>query len=227
MPAFNEEATIERAIERAQDAELGVETELLVVENGSTDRTREILTGRDWSENTRFMLLDRNVGKGGGFRAGLGDARGTYTAILDADLEYDPADLRELVAPLLAGEADASIGSRVFTSHSAYGYWYVRGGRSMSTMANMLYNAWLSDILSCLKVAPTELLRSLRLTEPGFAIDAEIAARLLRAGFKIYEVPISYNARSRAEGKKLTASDGFRVLRTLIRCRFDRWSPAR
>jgi hypothetical protein len=152
---------------------------------------------------------------------------GTYTAILDADLEYEAADLGPLLEPLLAGEADAAIGSRVFHSHSAYGYWYVVGGRALSTAASMLFNAWLSDVLCCLKLAPTGLLRSLDLRATGFTIDAEIPARLLRAGKRIYEVPVSYTARPREQGKKLTAADGVRILATLLRCRFDRWSLQR
>jgi glycosyltransferase involved in cell wall biosynthesis len=228
MSAFNEEATIEEAIERVLGTDFGGdEVELVVIENGSTDDTRARLAGRKWPEPVRVLYLDRNVGKGGAVRRGLAEAKGTYTAILDADLEYHPSDLTQLLKPLVAGEADAAIGSRVFQAHSAYGYWYVVGGRALSTAANMLYNAWLSDILSCMKVAPTSLLRSLRLSEAGFGIDAEIPARLLRAGLRIYEVPVTYTARSREQGKKLTARDGLRILRTLIRCRFDRWSPAR
>jgi glycosyltransferase involved in cell wall biosynthesis len=227
MPAFNEEATVAEAIDRALAAELPVgEFELIVVDNGSTDRTGQVLAERNWPANVRILSLERNSGKGGGVHHALESARGTYTAILDADLEYDAADLGDLLKPLLAGEADAAIGSRVFQAHSAYGFWYVVGGRAISTAANMLYNAWLSDILCCLKVTRTSLLRSLCLSKTGFEIDAEIPARLLRAGVRIYEVPVTYGARSRAQGKKLAASDGLRLLLTLIRCRVDQWSPA-
>ncbi len=225
MPAYNEEATVAASIERALAAELPVaERELIVVENGSTDATRRILAERDWPANVHILELDRNIGKGGAVRHALEHAGGTYTAILDADLEYEAADLGLLLEPLLLGEADAAIGTRVFHAHSAYGYWYVVGGRAISTAANMLYNAWLSDILCCLKVTPTALLRSLDLQARGFTIDAEIPARLLRAGKRIYEVPVTYAARQREQGKKLTASDGVRILSTLIRCRLDRWS---
>jgi glycosyltransferase involved in cell wall biosynthesis len=225
MPAYNEEATVVASIERALAAELPVaDRELIVVENGSSDATRRVLAEGDWPPNVRVVELDSNIGKGGAVRYALERAGGTYTAILDADLEYEAADLRLLLEPLLAGEADAAIGSRVFHAHSAYGYWYVVGGRALSTAANMLYNAWLSDILCCLKVAPTELLRSLDLRARGFTIDAEIPARLLRAGNRIYEVPVSYVARPREQGKKLTAADGVRILFTLMRCKLDRWS---
>lgn len=228
MPTFNEEATVTEAIDRALATELPVAaTELIVVENGSTDRTREVLAEREWPESVRILQLDRNLGKGGAIRHALDHAEGTYVAILDADLEYDAANLGPILEPLIAGDAEAVIGSRVFQAHSAYGFWYVIGGRAVSTAASMLYDAWVSDVLNCLKAMPTELMRSLKLRESGFEIDAEIPARLLRAGVRIYEVPVTYRARSRQEGKKLTARDGLRILWTLIRCRFDRWSPAR
>jgi glycosyltransferase involved in cell wall biosynthesis len=227
MPAFNEEATIVEAIERVLAAEFQVaDYELLVVENGSQDRTRELLRAREWPSEVRVIELERNIGKGGAVRAALEQATGSHTAILDADLEYDAAEIPKLLAPLLSGEAEAVIGTRTFRSHSSYGFWYVIGGRAMSVIANALYNAWISDVLSCMKVAPTATLRSLGLREGGFAIDAEIPARLLRAGKRIYEVPIAYRARSRREGKKLTARDGILILITLIRSRFDRWSPS-
>jgi glycosyltransferase involved in cell wall biosynthesis len=219
MPAYNEEATIERAIERVLDAGLPVPFELIVVENGSTDGTRGVLTGRDWPEQVRLVLVDANRGKGHGVRRALEHATGRYSAILDADLEYNPAELAELLAPFDDGHVGAVIGTRIFQSHSAYGFWYVLGNRAINLSANVLYNAWISDILNCFKVMPTDLFRSLDLREDGFGIDAEIPARLLRRGVVIYEVPVTYRARKREEGKKLSARDGVRVLRTLLRCR--------
>ena len=220
MPAFNEEASIERAIERVLVADLGVdEIELIVVENGSMDRTREILQGREWPASVRIVYIDRNIGKGGAIRRALAAAGGAYTAVLDADLEYDPSDLRLLLEPLIRGDAEMVMGTRMFQAHSAYGFWYVLGNRVINLTANVLYNAWISDVLNCLKVMPTELFRSLPLRDDGFGIDAEIPARVLRAGVRIYEVPVTYRARSREEGKKLTARDGLRIIATLIRCR--------
>ncbi len=227
IPAYNEEETVVASIERALAAELPVdERELVVVENGSTDGTRGALRSREWPSEVRILELERNAGKGGAIRHALDSARGTYAAILDADLEYNASDIGSLLEPILAGDADAAIGTRVFHAHSAYGYWYVVGGRAVSTAANMLFNAWLSDILCCLKLAPTALLRQLDLRANGFTIDAEIPARLLRGGKRIYEVPVTYAARSREAGKKVTAADGARILATLLRCRFDRWSLA-
>jgi glycosyltransferase involved in cell wall biosynthesis len=220
MPAYNEEATIERAIERVLEADLPVEDwELIVVENGSTDGTREILAKRDWPEQVRVFNVVRNRGKGDGVRRALAEARGRFSVILDADLEYDPNEIGLLLEPLLAGDAGAVFGTRMFQSHSAYGFWYVMGNRVINLSANVLYNAWISDILNCFKAMPTDLFRSLELREDGFGIDAEIPARLLRRGSVIYEVPVTYRARKREEGKKLSARDGVHVLATLLRCR--------
>jgi len=219
MPAYNEEATIERAIERVLEAELPVDYEVIVVENGSVDGTRAVLTGREWPSHVRVVTVEVNRGKGAGVRRALQEARGEYSVILDADLEYNPEEIGALLEPFDDGHVGAVIGTRIFQSHSAYGFWYVVGNRAINLTANLLYNAWISDILNCLKVMPTELFRSLDLRENGFGIDAEIPARLLRRGVVIYEVPVTYRARRREEGKKLTTMDGLRVLRTLLRCR--------
>jgi hypothetical protein len=138
---------------------------------------------------------------------------------MDADLEYSPADIPALIEPLLRGEAEAVFGTRGFQSHSAYSFWYVAGNRMVTFVANLLFNSWISDIMTGHKALRTELFRSLRLRERGFAIEAEITARLLTRHVRIYEVPVVYRARSREEGKKLTAIDGLRVIRTLLRCR--------
>jgi hypothetical protein len=138
---------------------------------------------------------------------------------MDADLEYSPADIALLLEPLRNGDADAVFGTRGFQAHSAYSFWYVMGNRAVSFATNALYNCWISDIMTGQKAMRTDVFRSLDLRERGFAIEAEITARLVRRGIRIYEVPIVYRARSREEGKKLTALDGLRVIRTLLRCR--------
>ena len=138
---------------------------------------------------------------------------------MDADLEYDPADIPSLLEPLRSGDAEVVFGTRGFQSHSAYSFWYVMGNHTVTFLANLIYNSWISDMMTGQKAMRTEIFRSLSLRERGFAIEAEITARLLRGGVRIYEVPIVYRARSREEGKKLTALDGLRVLLTLVRCR--------
>ena len=220
MSAYNEEDTIKQAIERVLDAELPVdEFELIVVENGSTDGTRAILGGNGWPSQVRVVTVDHNRGKGAGVRRALAEARGRYSVILDADLEYDPREIAGLLEPLQAGEAGAVVGTRMFQSHSAYGFWYVMGNRVINLAANVLFNAWVSDILNCFKIMPTDLFRSLDLREEGFGLDAEILARLLRRREVIYEVPVTYRARTRLEGKKLSIRDGLRIVFTLVRCR--------
>jgi hypothetical protein len=140
---------------------------------------------------------------------------------MDADLEYDPQQIAPLLRPLLEGEAEAVYGVRGFEAHSAFSFWYVLGNKAVTMALNMLFNTWLSDIMTCMKVLPTALWRELALRERGFAFEAELTARLINAGVRIYEVPITYQARSREAGKKLTAIDGLRVLRTLVRTRAD------
>lgn len=220
VPVFNELATVERAIGEMLDAELPVEArELLIVDDGSTDGTRELLFDTAWPASVHLLSHDTNRGKGAAIRTGLTGARGTYTTIMDADLEYDPQNIGELLTPLLDGQADAVYGIRGFQSHSAFSFWYVMGNKLVTFAANLLYNRWLADIMTCHKVMRTELFASLALGANGFAIEPEITARLLRRQARIYEVPVSYNARRREEGKKLTALDGVRVLATLVRCR--------
>ena len=226
MPVFNEFTTVERAIDDALGADLPVDSrQLVIVDDGSTDGTRELLQGREWPENVTLVLHDRNRGKGAAIQTGLQHATGEFSAILDADLEYRASDLAPILQPLLDGGARVVFGTRSWSSHSAFSFWYVMGNKGVTLATNVIYNCWISDVMTCHKAMSTELFRSLRLRERGFAIEPEIAARVLRADERIYEVPISYAARSREEGKKLTALDGLRVLRTLLRCRLRLRSP--
>jgi dolichol-phosphate hexosyltransferase len=222
MPVYNEEATIERAIRRVLDADVGTDDyELVIVDDGSTDATREILHGGDWPDRVRIHYAERNGGKGRAIREAMRQAEGRFAVILDADLEYNPNDLRPLLAPVRDGLADAAYGTRAFQSHSAYSFWYVMGNRFLSMATNVIFNTWITDVYTCFKLMPTDLMRSLDLHENGFGIEAEITGRLLRKGAHIYEVPISYVARSREEGKKIKPSDGLRGLMTLLRIRFS------
>jgi glycosyltransferase involved in cell wall biosynthesis len=220
MPVFNERATVERAVREVLDAKLPLDFELVVVDDGSTDGTRELLAQGDWPDRVRVLDHPRNRGKGAAVRTGLEHAEGRFTAIFDADLEYDPKDLGQLLAPLLDGTTRAVFGVRAFDGYTSHSFLYVMGNRAVTLVANILFNVYLKDLMTCHKVVETELLRSLGLREEGFAIEPEITARLIRRGERIYELPAGYKARRSDEGKKLTALDGFRVLRTLIRCRF-------
>jgi glycosyltransferase involved in cell wall biosynthesis len=220
VPVYNERVRVREALDEIAAVDLPLEDfEVLVVDDGSTDGTAEILAEGPWPEHVRFIAHPQNRGKGAALRTGVAQARGEWSAIMDADLEYDPAEIGKLLEPLKEGKADVAYGVRGFEAHSAFGFWYVVGNKFVVLAANVLYNAWLADIMTCHKVLPTALFRSLELREEGFAIEPEITARVLTSGNRIYEVPITYTARSRGEGKKLIAIDGLRVLRTLVRCR--------
>ncbi len=220
MPVFNERETVRSAVEQALAPSYPVdEVELVIVDDGSTDGTPGILA--ELAENPQVTLVthDRNAGKGAAVQTALGHASGDYAAIMDADLEYDPADIGKLLEPVVAGEADVVFGSRGFESHSAFSFWYVIGNKGVTLAANLLFNSYLGDIMTCHKVMRTEIFRSLHLKSRGFDIEPEITGKLLAGGHQIYEVPVRYRARGREEGKKLTALDGLRVLRTLVECR--------
>jgi glycosyltransferase involved in cell wall biosynthesis len=219
MPAFNERGTVERAIAAVLDADLGVHgLELLVVDDGSTDGTGDVLAQTAWPANVRILSHARNLGKGAAVRTALDSATGTYATVFDADLEYDAQQIAQMIPALRSGEK-AVFGVRGFQSHSAYNFWYVLGNKSVTLAANLLYNSWVADIMTCHKAMPTDVFRALDVREHGFAIEAEITAKLLRMGIRIYEVPVTYRARSRESGKKLTAIDGLRVLATLVKYR--------
>jgi glycosyltransferase involved in cell wall biosynthesis len=220
MPVFNERPTIEEAAGRVLEADYPVDDfELLIVDDGSTDGTREFLLDNSWPAQVRVLTHDRNHGKGVAVRTGLREVRGALTVTMDSDLEYEASDLARIVEPLLEGQADASMGVRTFGPHTAYGFWYVLAGKGLNLLANMLYNSWITDMMACQKAMPTDLFRSLPLREDGFGIETEIVAQLLLRRKRIQEVPVAYRARTREEGKKVSAVDGLRVLRTLLRCR--------
>jgi glycosyltransferase involved in cell wall biosynthesis len=219
MPVFNEIGTVEQAIGEVLAADVGKDLELIVVDDGSTDGTRELLFGRDWPEQVRLYAHERNMGKGAAVRTALGHARGELAAIFDADLEYDPNDLAALLPPLDQGLSNAVFGVRAFDGYTSHSFLYVLGNKAVTLAANVLFNVYLRDLMTCQKVVRTEVFRELPLRARGFDIEPEIAARLLQHGERIYEVPVRYKARATSEGKKLTSADGFRVLRTLVRCR--------
>ena len=220
MPVYNEAATVLAAIDDATGASLPVDSrEVILIDDGSTDGTTELLAGAALPENVKVIRHERNEGKGAALRTGLAHAGGQFTAVLDVDLEYHASDLGALLEPLLRGEARVVFGTRAWSAHAAFSFWYVVGNKFVTFATNLLYNTWISDVMTCHKVMRTDLFKTLRLRERGFAIEPEIAARVLRSGERIYEVPITYHARSRAAGKKLGSVDGLRVLRTLVRCR--------
>jgi glycosyltransferase involved in cell wall biosynthesis len=222
MPVYNERERVERAIAEVLQTELPSELELIIVDDGSTDGTREILRSGSWDPRVRLFEHEHNQGKGAAVQTALGEARGEFSAIFDADLEYDPADLALLMPPLIDGRSNACFGVRAFDGYTSHSFLFVLGNKGVTLACNMLFNVYLHDIMTCHKMIRTDLFRSLQLSSAGFAIEPEITARLVQRGERIFEVPVHYLARSNEEGKKLTALDGFRVVATLLRCRFSR-----
>ena len=221
MPVFNEIDTVERAVSEMLEADIGASFELIVVDDGSTDGTRELLFGREWPERVTLYKHDSNMGKGAAVRTALQYARGELSAIMDADLEYDPNDLAGLLPPLREGLSNAVFGVRAFDGYTSHSFMYVMGNKGVTLAANVLFNVYLRDLMTCHKMIRTDVFKALPLQARGFDIEPEIAARLLLRGEQIFEVPVHYKARSSDAGKKLTSADGFRVLRTLLRCRLD------
>jgi len=217
IPAYNEERTLERLLDAVE--ERPEVSELVIVDDGSTDRTPEILSGRDFKVPVQVIRHERNRGKGAALRTAIAAATGDVALVQDADLEYDPAEFPLLLAPIERGRAEVVYGSRSFAAHSAYSFWFVIGNKLVTLWTNVLFNSYLSDMETCYKLMPLSVWRSLDLRSDGFDIEPEITAKLLRSGRRIYEVPISYAARGRVEGKKLTWRDGVMALWTLSRIR--------
>ncbi|MGZ4179980.1 MAG: glycosyltransferase family 2 protein [Solirubrobacteraceae bacterium] len=220
MPVYNERERVERAIAEVLATDLPDEFELIVVDDGSTDGTSEILQNGNWDERVRLLAHDHNQGKGAAIRTALEHARGEYSAIFDADLEYDAGDLGVLMPPLMDGRTNACFGVRAFDGYTSHSFLFVMGNKGVTLACNVLFNVYLHDIMTCHKMIRTDVFKTLPLRSPGFAIEPEITARLVQRGERIFEVPVHYRARATEEGKKLTAVDGFRVVATLLRCRF-------
>jgi len=218
LPALNEDRTLEAVLEEVLAVPESLE--LILVDDGSTDRTWEIMSACA-ERDPRVHAYRHNVngGKGAAVRTALEHARGEYVIIQDADLEYEPAEYSKLLEPIRHGRARVVYGTRSFASHTSFSYWYVIGNRAVTTATNVLYNCYLSDMETCYKLMPREVAMRLDLQARGFELEPEITAKLLRLGERIYEVPISYVARTREEGKKLTAMDGVRALGTLLKYR--------
>jgi glycosyltransferase involved in cell wall biosynthesis len=223
MPVYNEIERIERALDATLAVNLPCPFELVLVDDGSTDGTVDYLRSRVLPGNVRIHYHEKNQGKGAAVRTALTDARMRFSAIFDADLEYEPDDLAVLLEPLRSDDAvHVVFGVRRFDGYTSHSLLFVLGNKGVTFAANVLFNVYIHDLMTCHKAMYTELFRSLPLRTNGFSIEPEITARLLQRGERIYEVPVRYRARASDEGKKLTAADGFRVLWTLLRCRLTR-----
>jgi glycosyltransferase involved in cell wall biosynthesis len=220
MPVYNEFATLESAVKRVLDVDYPVEVELVIVDDGSTDGTRALYQAWEGDPRVQIHLKASNGGKGSAIRKGAELATGDYVIMCDADLEYSPEEIPSLLTPVLNNTASVVYGTRTFGSHNAYSYLYVLGNRGVTTIANILFNCYISDLETCFKLMPLELYRTMNIKSAGFGMEAEITGKLLGRGIRPYEVPITYHARSREDGKKLTWKDGVEAVAILVRQRF-------
>ena len=219
VPAFNEEKTIARVLERVLRQRCVAQ--VVIVDDASTDRTQEALRSFSGDRRVTIRRHERNQGKGAAIRTALAAIEAPVVVIQDADLEYDPAEYDTLIEPILAGRTDVVYGVRGFLSHTSYSYWFVIGNRLVTTATNVLFNCYIQDMETGFKAMRTDLMKRLKLSGNRFDLEPEITGRLLRLGYRIHEVPISYYARGREEGKKLTWRDGIRALGTLGRIRLS------
>ena len=208
-------------IDRLLTIDLPAEREIIVVNDGSSDGTRDVLTALEGTPRLHIVHADRNRGKGHAIRLGLAHARGGVIAIQDADLELDPAELGRLVEPLLSGEADVVYGSRFLGRRPDAPWLTLAANRALTSLTNLLYGSSITDMETCYKIMRTSVARSLGLTADRFDIEPEITARLLKAGHRIAEQPVSFIPRSRAAGKKIGWRDGIAAIRVLVRHRFS------
>ena len=222
MCAYNEQSTIVQAITEILATKYPCDIELIVVDDGSTDATPDLIK-RINDPRVIFHRHPRNSGKGSALLSAVSLATGTYVLPFDADLEYDPEDIPKMLEPVLRGRSDVVYGARLFGCNTVYhSYRYAIGNRFLTLMTNVLFNAYLSDMHTCLKLVPLATFKSLDLSEAGFGLDTELTAMLLKSGVRPFEVPVSYYSRSHAQGKKITWRDAIACLWIILHVRLRR-----
>ena len=221
MPVYNEVATVEQAIDEVLATDIGLDIELVVVDDGSTDGTREILE-RTLADRVRLLQHERNRARarpcGPRWPTRAATSRRSSTPTSSTTRATSATCCRRCSA----ADTNAVFGVRAFDGYTSHSFLFVLGNKGVTLVANVLFNVYLRDLMTCHKAIRTDVFRSLPLHATGFEIEPEIAARLLQRGERIFEVPVHYKARGSDEGKKLTAADGLRVVATLLRCRFSR-----
>ena len=219
MPAFNERETVDEIIRRVLAVPLRIE--LIVVDDCSTDGTRELLQDLQRELGFTLLLQPRNGGKGSALRAGFARVTGDIVLIQDADLEYAPEEYPALVELICSGHADVVYGSRFLGRHRVFLFTHYAGNRALTLLTNVLYNTMLTDMETCFKAMRVEVLRSMTLRSNRFGIEPELTAKIFKRGYRVYEIPITYNGRGYDEGKKITWVDGIDAVWTLLKYRFS------
>ena len=217
MPAYNERTTIEEIVRRV--LAVGMRIELIVVDDGSGDGTREILSRLAGELPIKLVLQPANAGKGAALRRGFQQVTGDLVIVQDADLEYSPEEYPDLVQLICEGRADVVYGSRFLGRHRVFLFTHYVGNRLLTLITNVLYNTMLTDMETCYKVMRTEVLHSMTLESDGFGIEPELTAKIFKRHYRVYEVPITYDGRNYDEGKKITWRDGFVALWVLLKYR--------
>lgn len=221
IPVYNEKATINQIIDRVQAVQLPIPKEIIIVDDGSTDGTSEIVKSRE-KDVAKVHLSRVNFGKGAGIRIGLTYVTGNMVIIQDADLELDPNEYQHLIEPIIKGQTNVVYGSRFTQRVAGLGFLALLANKFLVLLTNILYGCKLTDMETCYKVFRVDSIKKIKLRCMGFEFEPEVTAKLLRSGNKIYEVPISYKPRTRREGKKINWKDGIKAVYYLIKCRFQR-----
>ena len=218
MPCYNEKDTIEEIVRRV--LAVRIRTELIIVDDGSKDGTRDILQRLGNELPIKVILQPANAGKGSALRRGFQEVTGDLVIIQDADLEYSPEEFPELIELICQGRADVVYGSRFLGRHRVFMFTHYAGNCLLTFVTNVLYNTMLSDMETCYKVMRTEVLRSMTLDSNGFGIEPELTAKIFKRHYRVYEIPITYDGRGYEEGKKITWRDGLVALWVLLKYRF-------